>query len=167
MDARNNGVPVGWQSGGGAVGSQLIVLGALVALTVVLGLAWRARQGRVRTVPARSSGPGVPVVDWAARGVGLGERATFVQFSAEVCAPCRATARVLRDLAVREPGVRHHELDVEEHLDLVRERGALTPPTGRAGAPAGPPGAGRRGGGARAPAPPGRAAAAPSAATRS
>jgi thiol-disulfide isomerase/thioredoxin len=167
MDARNNGVPVGWQSGGGAVGSQLIVLGALVALTVVLGLAWRARQGRVRTVPARSSGPGVPVVDWAARGVGLGERATFVQFSAEVCAPCRATARVLRDLAVREPGVRHHELDVEEHLDLVRELGVLKTPTVLVLGPDGAQAARSSGGMSPAQARQGLGAAAPAAATRS
>ncbi|MGF0116958.1 thioredoxin family protein [Promicromonospora sp. Marseille-Q5078] len=105
--------------------TQLVVLGALVLLTALVGLLWRARQGRVRTVPARRA----PAVDWAASGVGLGERVTFVQLSAAVCAPCRATARVLRGLAEREDGVVHHELDVEEHLDLVRQLGVLTTPT--------------------------------------
>ncbi|MFD6178143.1 MULTISPECIES: thioredoxin family protein [unclassified Isoptericola] len=105
--------------------TQFVVLVALVLLTVVLGTLWRARQGRVRTAPARAD----LAVDWAARGVVLGERATFVQLSAQVCAPCRATARVLRDVAAREPGVVHHELDVEEHLDLVRELGVLKTPT--------------------------------------
>ncbi|MFC7878812.1 thioredoxin family protein [Isoptericola sp. NPDC057391] len=105
--------------------TQVVMLAVLVLATVVLGVAWRSRQGRVRTTSARRG----PVVDWAARGVRLGERATFVQLSAEVCAPCRATARVLRDLAEREAGVAHHELDVEDHLDLVRELGALTTPT--------------------------------------
>ncbi|MFI2102243.1 thioredoxin family protein [Isoptericola sp. NPDC019693] len=105
--------------------TQLVVLGVLVLLTAVLGAVWRSRQGRVRATPA---GPG-PGVDWAARGVTLGERATFVQLSAEVCAPCRATARVLRGLAEREDGVVHHELDVEDHLDLVRELGVLKTPT--------------------------------------
>lgn len=105
--------------------TQLVVLGVLVLLTAVAGLLWRSRQGRVRTTPARRD----LGVDWAARGVGLGERATFVQLSAEVCAPCRATARVLRGLAEREDGVVHQELDVEEHLDLVRELGVLKTPT--------------------------------------
>lgn len=106
--------------------TQLVVLAALVALTVVLGALWRSRQGRVR---AADPAPDAVVTDWASRGVDLGERATFVQLSAEVCAPCRTTARVLRDLAEREPGVVHHELDVEEHLDLVRELGVLRTPT--------------------------------------
>jgi len=105
--------------------TRIVVLVALLLLTVALGTLWRARQGRVRTAPARAD----LAIDWAARGVGLGERATFVQLSAQVCAPCRATARVLRDLAGREPGVVHHELDVEEHLDLVRELGVLKTPT--------------------------------------
>ena len=105
--------------------TQLLVLGLLVAATVTLGALWRSRQGRVRQAPAR---PG-PTVDWAARGVALGPRATFVQLSAEVCAPCRATARVLRGLAEREPGVAHHELDVDDHLDLVRALRVLTTPT--------------------------------------
>ncbi|MCK9793458.1 thioredoxin family protein [Isoptericola sp. 4D.3] len=105
--------------------TQLGVLGALVLVTVVVGAFWRRRQGSVRTVPVRQGA----AVDWAARGLDLGERATFVQLSAAVCAPCRATARVLRDLADREAGVEHHELDVEEHLDLVRDLGVLRTPT--------------------------------------
>ena len=105
--------------------TQLVMLAVLVLATAVLGAAWKSRQGRVRTTPARQD----PGVDWAARGVRLGERATFVQLSAEVCAPCRATARVLKGLAEREPGVEHHELDVDDHLDLVRELGVLTTPT--------------------------------------
>ncbi|MEU2200104.1 thioredoxin family protein [Isoptericola sp. NPDC019482] len=105
--------------------TQLVMLCVLVAATVVLGVVWKVRQGRVRTTSARQD----PAVDWAARGVRLGERATFVQLSAEVCAPCRATARVLTGLAAREAGVEHHELDVDDHLDLVRELGVLTTPT--------------------------------------
>lgn len=105
--------------------TQLAMLAVLVLATAVLGAVWRSRQGRVRTTPARQD----PGVDWAARGVRLGERATFVQLSAEVCAPCRATARVLKGLAEREAGVEHHELDVDDHLDLVRELGVLSTPT--------------------------------------
>lgn len=59
----------------------------------------------------------------------LGERATLVQFSSAFCAPCRATRRVLGEVAGMVPGVTHLELDAEAHLDLVRELGILKTPT--------------------------------------
>ncbi|MEV0321355.1 thioredoxin family protein [Streptomyces sp. NPDC050659] len=58
----------------------------------------------------------------------LGERATLVQFSSAFCQPCRATRRVLAEVAAMVPGVRHVEIDAEAELDLVRElRIAKTP----------------------------------------
>jgi thiol-disulfide isomerase/thioredoxin len=62
-------------------------------------------------------------------GQGLGERATLVQFSSAFCAPCRATRRVLAEVAGMVPGVTHIEIDAEAHLDLVRELGILKTPT--------------------------------------
>ncbi|MFD6437410.1 thioredoxin family protein [Streptomyces venezuelae] len=62
-------------------------------------------------------------------GEGLGERATLVQFSSAFCQPCRATRRVLADVAAMVPGVTHVEIDAEEQLDLVRELGVLKTPT--------------------------------------
>ncbi|MGW6531734.1 thioredoxin family protein [Streptomyces venezuelae] len=62
-------------------------------------------------------------------GVGLGERATLVQFSSAFCQPCRATRRVLADVAAMVPGVAHVEIDAEEQLALVRELGVLKTPT--------------------------------------
>ena len=50
----------------------------------------------------------------------LGEKATMVQFSSAFCQPCRATRRILEEVAVIVPGVSHVEIDAEEHLDLVR-----------------------------------------------
>ena len=58
-----------------------------------------------------------------------GERATLLQFSSAFCAPCRATRRVLEDVARTVPGVTHVEVDAEEHLDLVRALGVLRTPT--------------------------------------
>ncbi len=58
-----------------------------------------------------------------------GERATLLQFSSAFCAPCRATRRVLADVATTVPGVSHVEVDAEEHLDLVRRLGVLRTPT--------------------------------------
>jgi len=58
-----------------------------------------------------------------------GERATLLQFSSAFCAPCRATRRILDDVARTVPGVSHVEVDAEEHLDLVRQVGVLRTPT--------------------------------------
>ena len=62
-------------------------------------------------------------------GEDLGERATLVQFSSAFCAPCRATRRVLGEVAGMVPGVAHVEIDAEDHLDLVRELDILKTPT--------------------------------------
>ncbi|EPH45043.1 putative Thioredoxin H-type [Streptomyces aurantiacus JA 4570] len=53
-------------------------------------------------------------------GTELGDRATLVQFSSAFCQPCRATRRVLADVAALVPGVAHVEIDAEGALDLVR-----------------------------------------------
>ena len=62
-------------------------------------------------------------------GLDLGERATLLQFSSAFCAPCRATRRVLTEVAAVVPGVVHHEVDAEHHLDVVRRLGILRTPT--------------------------------------
>ncbi|WP_225833779.1 thioredoxin family protein [Streptomyces sp. NK08204] len=59
----------------------------------------------------------------------LGERATLVQFSTAFCAPCRATRRILGEVAGMVPGVTHLEIDAEAHLGLVRELEIRTTPT--------------------------------------
>jgi thiol-disulfide isomerase/thioredoxin len=59
----------------------------------------------------------------------LGERATLLQFSSAFCAPCRATRRVLDDVARVVPGVSHVEVDAEQQLELVRRLGVLRTPT--------------------------------------
>jgi thiol-disulfide isomerase/thioredoxin len=62
-------------------------------------------------------------------GEPLGERATLVQFSSAFCAPCRATRRVLAEVAGMVGGVRHVEVDAESHLALVRRVGVARTPT--------------------------------------
>ncbi|MEV1083230.1 thioredoxin family protein [Streptomyces sp. NPDC050211] len=62
-------------------------------------------------------------------GQDLGERATLVQFSSAFCAPCRATRRVLGEVADMVPGVAHVEIDAEARLELVRRLGILKTPT--------------------------------------
>ncbi|HEY4226385.1 MAG TPA: thioredoxin family protein [Pseudolysinimonas sp.] len=92
----------------------LILLG-LVAAATVLGFVWRASQGRVRA----ASGS----VD----GVELGGQATLLQLSSEVCAPCRATAKVLG--GIQEDGVRHVEVDIADRPDLASRFNILQTPT--------------------------------------
>ena len=62
-------------------------------------------------------------------GVPLGERATLLQFSTEVCAPCRATARVLGELADSTDAVAHVDLDVTHRPDLAARYRVLQTPT--------------------------------------
>ncbi|WP_432873119.1 TlpA family protein disulfide reductase [Microbispora rosea] len=62
-------------------------------------------------------------------GADLGERATLVQFSTAFCQPCRATRRILDEVAGMVPGVRHVEIDAESRLDLVRRFDVLRTPT--------------------------------------
>ncbi|MER7175922.1 thioredoxin family protein [Streptomyces mesophilus] len=54
-------------------------------------------------------------------GTALGERATLVQFSSAFCQPCRATRRVLAEVAAMVSGVGHIEIDAEDHLELMRQ----------------------------------------------
>ena len=75
-----------------------------------------------------------PPTTWATLGEAVasvqpGERATLVQFSSAFCAPCRATKRILADVAGVVPGVVHVEIDAEHHLEVVRRLGILRTPT--------------------------------------
>jgi thiol-disulfide isomerase/thioredoxin len=62
-------------------------------------------------------------------GVEPGEGVTLLQFSSAYCAPCRAVSRLSSEVAGEVPGVRHVEVDAEQHLDAVRELGIWRTPT--------------------------------------
>ncbi|GAA2086309.1 thioredoxin family protein [Actinomadura alba] len=68
-------------------------------------------------------------LDAADLGAPLGPRATLVQFSSAFCAPCRATRRVLGEVAGMVDGVTHIEIDAESRLDLVRRLNVVRTPT--------------------------------------
>jgi thiol-disulfide isomerase/thioredoxin len=130
-----------------------VALVAALAVASALGIAWRATNGRMRR--QRGSGPVPPAAPVAASpaaagpeaasagpqaahgtritpaqlGQPLGERATLVQFSSAFCAPCRATRRILAEVAGMTEGVAHVEIDAESRLDLVRALGVLRTPT--------------------------------------
>ena len=85
-------------------------------------------RGAQQTAEEKTARP-VSVLDGADLAHELGERATLLQFSSAFCAPCRATRRVLADVAAVVPGVEHVEVDAEHHLELVRRLGVLRTPT--------------------------------------
>ncbi|MFE9438662.1 TlpA family protein disulfide reductase [Streptomyces sp. NPDC006602] len=103
----------------------LVVCVAVLAVASAYGVLHRRRSGRVR-VRGRDDGKRLGVAEL---GGPLGERATLVQFSSAFCAPCRATRRVLGEVAGMVPGVTHVEIDAEERLELVRELDILKTPT--------------------------------------
>jgi thiol-disulfide isomerase/thioredoxin len=123
-----------------------VLVAALVA-AVAGGGAWRVRNGRMRdTLKVSGAGQarGVagakrspedvsksPDLRLTSEQIGhpLGARATLLQFSSAFCAPCRATRRILADVAGFVPGVAHVEIDAESRLDLVRQFGVLRTPT--------------------------------------
>lgn len=103
----------------------LVVVGALTAATAV-GLWWRRRSGR-----GRVQSPDSPRLDpdlLAGLGVPT-EGVTLLQFSTAFCQPCRATRRVLGDVAAKVAGVHHVEVDAESHLTAVRTLGIIRTPT--------------------------------------
>lgn len=102
-----------------------LVLAALVAVATALGLVWRSQQGRIRRTEGgeviRASD--LPGVARLARG------ATLLQFSTEVCAPCRATHVVLGDVASARSDVEHVDLDLTHRPDLASRFKILQTPT--------------------------------------
>jgi thiol-disulfide isomerase/thioredoxin len=122
---------------------------AAVVVVLVAGTAggvWRSRtSGRLREVPAAAmvsgdsasgsreaagaEGQRIDPAVLAGLGVDPGERATLLQFSSAFCAPCRAVRRVSAEVAAEVTGVRHVEVDAEEHLDAVRALGIWRTPT--------------------------------------
>ncbi|WP_231505152.1 thioredoxin family protein [Cellulomonas sp. URHE0023] len=113
----------------------MLVLVAVLLLATVIGLWWRARNGRYTAVdPLLVAGaPSTQADDTrlsaAELGSPLGARATFVQFSSEVCTPCRRTAAVLHQLVSEHDDLSHVEMDVVAHLDLVRRFSIMRTPT--------------------------------------
>lgn len=116
----------------------IVVLCVTLATGVVIGLVMKRRDGRLRAVrpralPGQGAEPGTSegtnAVTGEDIGVELGERATLVQFSTAFCQPCRATRRILDEVAGMVPGVRHVEIDAESRLDLVRRFDIMRTPT--------------------------------------
>lgn len=101
-----------------------IVLAATV-VALAFGGYRKLTDGRAKAVAVDAE----PRLDAVRLGAGLGSEATFVQFSSSVCAPCRATRKLLTEVAAARPTVSHIDIDAERRLDLVEEFGVTRTPT--------------------------------------
>ena len=98
------------------------MVAAVLVLATVTAFALRRRDGRLK-------GTREQTLTMAELGQPLGTRATLLQFSSSFCAPCRAARQLLADVAARDVGVAHVEIDVADRLDLVRRLDVRRTPT--------------------------------------
>ncbi|WP_312030289.1 thioredoxin family protein [Actinomycetospora sp. TBRC 11914] len=101
----------------------IVVVAVLVVATVV-GLALRARSGKVRTTTGAASG-------WSLAHVTPepDDRVLLLQLSSPICTPCRQTAAQLTELAAQRPGLRHVEIDVGDAPAAASELHVMRTPT--------------------------------------
>lgn len=129
----------------------IVVIALVLVAATAFGLYRRMTDGRMKDAPSAAKGDGRPVPmpdgspevgvdadeqhgvltsdDLGVEPGGMGSRATLVQFSTAFCQPCRATRRVLDEVAGMVDGVAHVEIDAEANLDLVRALDIMRTPT--------------------------------------
>jgi thioredoxin-like negative regulator of GroEL len=113
-------------------------VGRVIVLVVACaaGFVVRLRQGRFRSDSSRTgaadstsklvSGTALTAADL---GAPLGQRATLVQFSSEVCAYCGPTRELLTEVARTRDGLAFVEIDAAARLDLARRLHIFATPT--------------------------------------
>lgn len=104
--------------------NALIGLAVLLAATVALGAFVQWRQGRPRRHIAHE------VVEPTRLGAeSLGQTATLLQFSTELCSRCPGVHRTLAALAAGREGVSHLDIDVTHRPDIAKHFHILQTPT--------------------------------------
>lgn len=102
----------------------LIAIAALLAATLVAGIVLNARTGRARHDVQHE------VIEPHRLGAdGLGEVATLLQFSTEMCARCPGVHRTLSAIADDHVGVRHLDVDLTHRPDIAKHFHVLQTPT--------------------------------------
>jgi thiol-disulfide isomerase/thioredoxin len=102
----------------------LLALSGLLVVTLLAGLTLRWRQGRVRRVSSDE------LVQPERLGAdGLGESATLLQFSTEMCSRCPGVHRMLSTVAAERDGVRHLDVDLTHRPDIAKHFHVLQTPT--------------------------------------
>lgn len=106
--------------------SGAYVLLAVLALSVAFGIYRKVSDGRLREEI-------VPPLQGLTEHLHLDHdhppQVTFLQFSSEFCQPCRVTNKLLDEVTNSFPAICHIELDVVEHMDLVKTYGITRTPT--------------------------------------
>ncbi|MEI3844341.1 MULTISPECIES: TlpA family protein disulfide reductase [unclassified Microbacterium] len=102
----------------------LIALAVLLAATIALGAYLNWRQSHARRNVAHE------VVEPHRLGAeGLGEVATLLQFSTEMCARCPGVHRTLAAIADDHEGVLHLDVDLTHRPDIAKHFHVLQTPT--------------------------------------
>jgi len=101
-----------------------LVLAALLAATIGLGGWLRWQQNRPRRVD-----PDEVVEPQRLGADALGERATLLQFSTEMCARCPGVHRTLGAIAAEREGVLHLDIDLTHRPDIAKHFHVLQTPT--------------------------------------
>jgi thiol-disulfide isomerase/thioredoxin len=104
--------------------SALIGLALLLTATVAVGVFLQWRQGRPRHHVVHE------VIEPVRLGAdSLGEVATLLQFSTELCARCPGVHRTLEGVAHGREGVRHLDVDLTHRPDIAKHFHVLQTPT--------------------------------------
>src|SRR3546814_16428831 len=101
-----------------------LTFAALLAVATVAGVAVRRRAVRIRRdVPHEVIQPERLGAD------GLGQSATLLQFSTEMCSRCPGVHRMLSSVAAGHDGVRHLDVDLTHRPDIAKHFRVLQTPT--------------------------------------
>ena len=104
--------------------SALIGLALLLTATVAIGVVMQWRQGRPSHHIVHE------VVQPQRLGAdSLGDVATLLQFSTELCARCPGVHRTLESIAAGREGVRHLDVDLTNCPDIAKHFHVLQTPT--------------------------------------
>lgn len=101
-----------------------LVLAALLAVTVGVGASLRWRESR-----PRRQDPSEVVEPLRLGAAALGERATLLQFSTEMCARGPGVHRTLTAIADDRDGVVHLDVDLTHRPDIAKHFHVLQTPT--------------------------------------
>ena len=102
----------------------LVVLAVLLAATILLGAFLQWRENR----PQRHISHEVIQPERLGAET-LGELATLLQFSTELCARCPGVHRTLATVADEHPGVLHLDVDLTHRPDIAKHFHVLQTPT--------------------------------------
>lgn len=110
---------------------RLYIVLAVAIVAVAAGVIYKITTGRAKRV---ASGTQIDLKELKASKNGqpflaFDRKVTFLQFSSEYCTQCPPTARLLGELELADPNVRHLEVDITERLDLARKYNVLQTPT--------------------------------------